>query len=366
MDKKTIKARHRAIRAQMRAKGVDCLIATSTENVSYATAFSGHDSWMVSLGNTVRLFTDSRYTEQAKKECVACRVIEHPRDLIKTVAAAINRARSVRIVGVDSTCTVAVFNRLKKQLNARLKPVAGAIEAVRRAKDAAEVRLIRKAAQVAWQGLSITLGQLRIGMTEAAAAGMLDYQMRKLGCMTGFDTIIAFGANGSRNHHQPGTKKLRKNDTILIDFGAKYKGYISDVTRSFAVGRINPLYEKAYYAVLQAQQAAIRAIKPGVELVEIDAIARETIAGQDLPVYGHGTGHGLGMQVHEAPLISAGSKGKLQAGDVVTVEPGIYMPGKLGIRIEDDVLVTKTGHTILSKDTRFGFSKPKLPVLKIK
>ena len=178
---------------------------------------------------------------------------------------------------------------------------------------------------------------------------MLDLQIRKLGARNGFETIVAFGPNASRPHHQPSKRRLRKRDAVLIDFGAKYKGYCSDITRCFVVGKPTALYAKVYDVVEQAQAAAIQTIKAGAKLTQVDAAAREVIAKNDLPVYGHGSGHGFGLEIHEDPFLKADAKGKLEAGQVLTIEPGIYMPGKLGVRIEDDILVTGTGYRILTR-----------------
>ncbi len=166
---------------------------------------------------------------------------------------------------------------------------------------------------------------------------MLDFQVRKLGATSSFETIVAFGPNASRPHHQPTTKKLKRQDTVLIDFGAKYKGYCSDITRCFAIGRASTFYKKVYDVVEQAQLAAIKMVKAGVEIVRVDAAAREVIRKTDLPVYGHGTGHGFGLEIHELPYLKPESKGKLKAGQIITIEPGVYIPGKVGVRIEDDI-----------------------------
>jgi Xaa-Pro aminopeptidase len=181
-------------------------------------------------------------------------------------------------------------------------------------------------------------------------AGRLDFQIRKLGAVNSFETIVAFGPNASRPHHRPGNRKLKKNDCVLIDFGVRYKGYCCDLTRCFAVGKPSAFYKKVYDVVQEAQTAAIKMVKAGVEIRRVDAAAREVIAKQDLPVYGHGTGHGLGLEVHEEPVISADAKGKLQAGMIFTIEPGVYIPGKLGVRIEDDILVTESGSRILTRN----------------
>ena len=151
-------------------------------------------------------------------------------------------------------------------------------------------------------------------------------------------------------HHQPGRRKLKKNDCVLIDFGARFKGYCCDITRCFVIGRPNRFYKKAYVAVQQAQTAALKMIKAGVAAKKVDAVAKEVIGKYGLPVYGHGTGHGLGLEIHEEPFLSAKSKGKLKAGEIITIEPGVYIPGKLGIRIEDNVLITETGSRILTRN----------------
>ncbi|UCE50456.1 MAG: M24 family metallopeptidase, partial [Phycisphaerales bacterium] len=161
--------------------------------------------------------------------------------------------------------------------------------------------------------------------------------------------IVAFGSNASRPHHQPGARKLRTKDTVLIDFGARHKSYCSDITRCFAMGEPTVLYRKVFDVVEQAQAAAIKKIRAGAKLTEIDAAARQIIAEAELPVYGHGTGHGLGLEIHESPFLKADAKGKLEAGQIITIEPGIYIPGRLGVRIEDDALVTETGHKILTR-----------------
>ncbi|MCD6395336.1 MAG: aminopeptidase P family protein [Planctomycetes bacterium] len=348
MDEQTAQKRLRAVRRQIRSRNLDAMILTGPENVSYLTGFMGHDSWVVIIGRRTLLVTDSRYTEQARSECVGCKIVERKGPITRAVADILIRTKSVRVVGVEKTCSLQIFGELKKHIKVRFKPTGQLVESVRRTKDAGEVRAISAAAAKAWQALDRTLPRLRAGMTESEAAGLLDFEMRKLGTVPGFDTIMAFGANCSRNHHQPGARKLRSTDTILIDFGAKVGGYCSDTTRCFVFGRPTRFYEKVYYGVQAAQQAAISEIRPGARLREIDSAARNALAERGLPDYGHGTGHGIGLQVHETPFLSKIAKGTLQPGDVITVEPGVYIPGKLGVRIEDDILVTETGHKVLS------------------
>jgi len=349
MNREVIGKRIKAIRRQLSKKKINCLIVTKPANVTYTTGFLGDDSWAVITGRAVYLLTDSRYTEQAQKECVGCGIIQRKDSLAEAVAKLCKKLKSVRMVAVEKSTSVADFEALKKRVKLRLKPTASIIESIRRAKDSSEVAVIKAAASIAARALRQTLRYIKPGVSENELAGMLDFQIRKLGATNSFETIVAFGPNASRPHHQPSRRKLKKRDTILIDFGAKYKGYCSDITRCFAVGRPSHFYKKAYDVVQQAQAAAIKTVKAGVEMVKVDAAAREAIAEHDLPVYGHGTGHGLGLEIHENPFLNTESKGKLQAGMVLTIEPGVYIPGKLGVRIEDDILVTDTGCKILTR-----------------
>jgi Xaa-Pro aminopeptidase len=348
MDRELIGKRIKAIRRKLNVKKIDCLIVTKPANVTYTTAFSGDDSWVVVTNRAVYLLTDSRYIEQAQKECIGCGIIQRKDFLVEAVATLFKKLKSVRTVAVEKSTSVSAFEALKKHVKVRLKTTAGIIESVRRTKDNSEIAAIRTASRIAGRALQQIRRYVKSGVTESELAGRLDFEIRKLGARNSFETIVAFGPNASRPHHQPSERRLRKRDTVLIDFGAKYKGYCSDITRSFAVGRSTRFFEKVYEAVEQAQAAAIRTIKAGVKIQEVDAAARDVISKCGLPVYGHGTGHGFGLEIHELPFLKADAKGKLKAGEVITIEPGVYLPGKLGVRIEDDVLVTETGHKILT------------------
>ncbi len=348
MNKTTITRRIRRIRRQLNNKRISCLLLTKPANVTYVTGFSGDDSWAVVTGRVVYLLTDSRYTEQAKGECPQCRIIERDKSLSQALAKLPARLKTIRTLSVEKSTSLAAFDAVRKHVKGRIRTVADIVENVRSNKDGYEIALIRKAASIAAQALKRTRRHIRPGATESEVAGRLNFEMRRLGATSSFDTIVAFGANASRPHHQPTTKKLKRNDTLLIDFGARYKGYCSDITRCFAVGEPSALYKKCRDAVAQAQAAAIGKVKAGARIADVDRAAREVIAGYDLPVYGHGTGHGLGLEIHEPPFLRADAKGKLKAGQVITIEPGVYIPGKLGVRTEDDVLVTEDGCKILT------------------
>ena len=268
----------------------------------------------------------------------------------QTIAELIKKLKSVNTIAIERSVSIANFRAIKKSLKRPLKSAPDIIESLRSTKDEDEIKAIKASGRIAAQALKRTIPYIKPKITESELAGILDLQIRKLAAVNSFDTIVAFGPNASRPHHQPGCTTLRKNDTILIDFGAKYKGYCSDLTRCFAIGKVTAFYKKAYDATMQAQAAAIKMIKAGVEIAKVDAVARAAIVACDLPVYGHSTGHGLGLEVHEAPIVARNSKAKLHQAMVITIEPGIYIPGKLGIRIEDDILVTKTGCEILTQN----------------
>ncbi|MHC4157501.1 MAG: M24 family metallopeptidase [Planctomycetota bacterium] len=349
MNSKIIKKRIRAICRQLKKKQINCLIVTKPANVTYTTGFLGDDSWAVVSPRAVYLLTDSRYIEQAKNECPCCKVILRSSALPEATAELVKKLKSVQIAAVEKSASLAAFDALKKQVKGRIKTAASIIESIRSIKDNTEIAAIKAAARIAAQALGKIRQRIKPGITENELAGRLDFQVRKLDARNSCDTIVAFGSNASRPHHQPGRRKLKKNDTILIDFGVRYKSYCCDLTRCFVVGRTGPLYKKVYNAVQEAQAAAIKAVKAGIDIRQVDAAARKVIAAHDFPVYGHGTGHGLGLEVHEEPVIDAKTKGKLKAGMVFTIEPGIYLPAKLGVRIEDDILVTDRGCKVLSR-----------------
>ncbi|UCG58101.1 MAG: aminopeptidase P family protein [Phycisphaerales bacterium] len=348
MNKNKIAKRIMAIRRKLHGTKADCLIVTEPANVTYTTGFMGEDSWAVITKRAVYLLTDSRYTEQAQNECPSCRIVARPAAMTDAVGNLLKKLKSVHVVAVEESTSVAAFTRLKKTLKMRLRAVSGTVEAGRSTKDSSEIAAIRAAGSIAAQALKRTLRRLKPGTSENELAGMINLEIRRLGAVNSFDIIVAFGPNASRPHHQPSERRLKQKDTVLIDFGARYKGYCSDITRCFAIGRPSTLYEKARKVVQQAQAAAIAAVRAGIGADSVDAAAREMIRKNDLPVYGHGTGHGLGLEIHEQPFLKAENHEKLKAGQVITIEPGIYIPGKLGVRQEDDILVTETGCEILT------------------
>jgi Xaa-Pro aminopeptidase len=349
MNSEIIKRRVRAIARELKKSQINCLIITKPANVTYTTGFLGEDSWALLIKGRSFLVTDSRYTEQAQKECPVCAIIERNEPMANTVAKIVKKYKSVENISVEDSTSMAEFGQIKKALKTKVRTVGAVIEKIRMIKDESEIAATKKAASIATKALANTLPDIKTGMTESEVAGMLDFQIRKLGSMNSFETIVAFGPNALIAHHQPTLRKLRKNDTILIDFGAKYNGYCSDITRCFIMGKPDSFYQRVYDIVEKAQAAAIKKVKAGITIKEVDSTAREVIRQSDLPVYGHGTGHGLGIEIHESPFLKPETKGLLQAGQIITIEPGVYMPNVLGIRIEDDCLVTRTGCEILTR-----------------
>lgn len=361
MKNNIFKNRIKEVRKTLRGKGLDAMILTVGYDVSYLSGFWGEDSWLILTGKDVYLVTDSRYTLAAKRECPACKIYERKDSMIDAVADVLKKLSGVKIAAVEDKIELAVFKSLQKRLSIRLKVVKGLVGSVRQIKDKSEITAIRKAAALSQKILGKMLPQIRVGMSEIEVAAIVDFGLRKAGARPVFETTVAFGSNSAMPHHHPTARKLKKVDTILIDFGARLNGYCSDLTRCFAVGKVNDFYSKVYRTVFNAQANAIKNLKAGVKAKDVDAAAKEIIAAAKLPPYGHGLSHGLGLEVHEQPVVSAVSKAFLQKDNVITVEPAVYLPGEFGIRIEDDVLVTENCCRILSSPLKTD----KVPLLKI-
>jgi len=348
MNRESIKTRIKNVRSAMKQQGLDALIIVSPANVTYLTAFTGDDSRALLTARQLYLLTDSRYAAQAQKECSLCKIIQRKNPVIRAVQKILSRSKSIRTIGIESTAAIATFDKLKKLLKTNIKKTDNIVEAIRKYKDPEEIASVRTAAEIAQTALKNIISNVKTGITENQLGALLDLQIRWLNSYPSFETIVAFGPNAARPHHRPESVKLKKNDTILIDFGATHNGYHSDLTRCFAIGKPGRFYAKVYRAVWDAQQAGIEAIRPGINISAVDSAARTVLRGYNLPLYGHGTGHGLGLRIHEAPIVSSTAKGTFEPGQIITIEPGVYLPGKFGIRIEDDILITKTGAKILS------------------
>jgi Xaa-Pro aminopeptidase len=334
---------------------LDALLVTNLHNVRYLTGFTGSNGAVLLFkGKQAILFTDPRYTVQAQQQ-VNCRVRIVKGPLTKSILQEIDRSRLARLGFEQENLTVAQWELLKRQLPVRtqLEPVAGLIEHLRLVKDADEIEKIRASVISNSRALEAALKRFKIGMKESELAAEIDYRNRKLGAEApAFDTIVAAGARAALPHAQPGAAKIMPG-ILLIDMGAFRDGYASDMTRMVHVGPATPRYKRAYRAVLEAQLAAIDAVKPGVTTDSVDRAARGTLKRHGLErEFIHSTGHGLGLEIHELPRIGRKDKTRLEAGMAITIEPGVYIEGWGGIRIEDTVLVTAGGCEILTPTSK--------------
>jgi Xaa-Pro aminopeptidase len=337
-----------------RGSSSSCLI-TDLSDIRWLTGFSGSHAWLVSHANKMFLITDGRYTEQARAEIEAqqanVEVIE-----CRTQAAMISTTRSLTLGASaiqfqDSNMSHQLFCLLQGELGNSLVTLDASSKFLRRLKDDQEIKFIESACLIADQALTQCRGLLSQGLTESDIRDELDYTMRKLGADgPSYDTIVASGPiNAARPHHHPTATKIENGHTVIIDVGALVAGYHSDMTRSFVIGPMNAEQSEFYEAVQTAQQAGVATCRPGVQASEVDAACRKVLVEAGLEQYfTHGTGHGVGLQIHEEPFINSSASVILQPGDVVTVEPGLYRGGFGGFRVEDLVVITEHGCRILN------------------
>lgn len=346
-------SRVKTLRKRLVGKGIEALLVTNPRDIRYLTGFVGDDSWaLVPLkGGPVTIISDSRFEEQIDREAPQAKALMRKGSLSEAVAKMAPKTKLRRIGLQPEYVSVRQHKALSQALGAsRVKAVEDGLINQRAIKDAGEIANIRKALAIQQQAFQRVTREIRPGDTERAVAAKLEYVMRSLGADgPSFNTIIAAGANASLPHAIPGSSKIKRGGIVLIDWGAKFSGYCSDLTRVIALGKMPAKMREVYKIVLDAQLAAIDAIAPGKKLKDIDKVARDIItkAGYG-DRFGHGLGHGIGLDIHEQPSLSWRTEDVLEVGQVVTVEPGIYLPGVGGVRIEDDVLVTRTGRDVLS------------------
>jgi Xaa-Pro aminopeptidase len=338
--------------AELDEAGVDLLLVSNLVNVRYLTGFTG-SSGLVLIGTSTRVFlTDFRYTEQAEDEVYAefARVTSAQ----NLMADAVDHLPegTVRVGYESETVTVDGLERMRELFpeRAELVAVKGLVERMRMIKDEHEIELITAAQKLADEAFEALLAGGLEGRTERELALALEHDMRLRGAESpSFDSIIAGGAHGALPHATPRDAKLERGQLVVIDWGARYNGYCSDCTRTVAIGEPGPEAREAYELVLGAQQVGLDEVRAGGDGKQIDKAVRDIIYGAGHEGhYGHGLGHGVGIEIHEAPTLSFRSEDTLQAGNVVTVEPGVYLPGKFGIRIEDLVVITSDGIRILT------------------
>lgn len=346
-----IAARIEQCRAEMAKQELPAYVITQHMDTFYMTGFTGEDSAVMVTPRTVHIISDSRFEEVIDAEVPWARKHMRKGLLVDEIGKVCHRLKLDRLAFQPDGLTVEEHAAIRKLAKpTRLVKARPITNQMRRCKDAVELEATQKAIAVAQDAFNATRRKIRVGQTEQEIAARLEYEMRRRGA-TGpaFDTIVAEGPNASRPHALPGLRRVKKGSAILLDWGAVLNFYRSDLTRMVFVDRIPRRIGEIYKIVLDAQLAAIEAIRPGESVYDIDAIARKLItkAGYGKQ-FGHGLGHGLGLNTHEPPSLSWRSKERLTPGMVVTVEPGIYLPGVGGVRIEDDVLVTSSGHRVLS------------------
>lgn len=341
------------LRRAVRKVGAEAILVTDFTNVTYLTGFTGDDSYLLVRADGEVLLSDPRYTTQIGEECPGLEAhIRKPGIGMIQAISKLLRTSNVRRLAVEGdSISVSVCERIRSESpQPETVTTSGLVERLRRIKDKDEIAQIRQAVWYAEKGFAAVRATVHAEQTERDVANDLEYQMRRFGARgAGFPSIVAVGPRAALPHATPTERRIGSSDFVLVDWGADGGLYRSDLTRVLVTGKISPKLERVYRVVLQAQLKAIEAIRPGALAADVDGIARNVIAEAGFGRYfGHGLGHGLGLQVHEAPRLAANSRTLLKPGMIVTVEPGIYLPGWGGVRIEDDVLVTRGGCEVLT------------------
>ena len=340
------------LEAAVADRELDAVLITDLVNLRYVTGFTGSNGLAI-VGPGIRRFvTDFRYLLQSAEQLDGPWERAIATDVLARAAETLPGDAPFRLGFDDAHLSVREHARLAGMVGEQVELVAagGAVEALRARKDPAELDKLRAAAALADRALEDVLGRGLAGRTERDVALDLDVTMRRMGAeAVSFEPIVAAGAHGALPHAVPRDEVIPEGTLVVVDWGCQLDGYASDCTRTFATGELDPRDAEVYATVLRAQEAALEAVRPGPTGREVDAVAREIIdAAGHAEHFGHGLGHGVGLAVHEGPRLSKQGETALEAGHVVTVEPGIYLPGGVGVRIEDLVVVTSEGHEVLS------------------
>ena len=341
--------RGRKVRAQLEASGTEAMLVSSPENIRYYTGFTGSEALLLLTKREVVLIVDGRYTSQAKGECAGIAIVES-RNKKEGVAKCV-RELGIRKMGFEPDyVTVAQHRDLERMVDADLVPEQSSAGRVRLIKDKKEIALIEKSARISSQSFLEVAGEIKAGRKEREVALLLEFRMKAKGAdAVPFPLMVASGKRGALPHGLSTDKIIRKGEFVTIDFGAVYHGYCSDETCTLVVGKPTRRQKKVYRAVKEAHDSAIDKVGPGVRANQIDLTARELLEKAGLGKYfRHGTGHGVGLAVHEEPVIAHDRKERIEEGMVFTIEPGVYIPGWGGVRIEDMVKVNRQGCELMS------------------
>ena len=346
-----VKGRIERLRALLTEKVVDAVLVTKEENVHYFSGFRGDSTALLVTHERLLLVTDSRYTEQASAEASLYEIVEQRDGLYRKVAELAVEAGVVALGYEGAALVCDQYEKLKEMLGEISFDTSLALDALRQVKDTDEIALIRRACAIADEGFAHIIRYIQPGMTEMEVAAELEHYMRTFGSeRSAFQTIIASGVRGSLPHGVASDKVIARGELVTMDFGAVCAGYHSDITRTICVGRADARQREIYDAVLSAQMRALAALRPGVTGIEVDRIARDSLAEKNFEQYfGHGLGHSLGLEIHEEPRLSKAGKHIMQPNMLITDEPGVYIPRWGGIRIEDTVLITADGSEPLTR-----------------
>ena len=345
-----------ALRLRLKKAGLSALLVARPADWRYLSGFSGDSGLLLVAAGSVVLFTDGRYVLQARSETRNVAIVSCQGPLSQAIGAWANRNRIHTIGFSPEHLTVAQANALRRACGRSVawKPVSGVVEELRSVKNGSEIAQMRRAAALAGEVMEHMLAFLKPGLREIEVAAELDYQIRKRGASgPAFEAIVASGPRSAFPHARPTAKRLKKNELVVLDLGAILGAYCSDLTRTAFLGHAPKRIRNWYLAVREAQAAGIEAARQGVSCADVDRAARSVLAKQGLDKYfTHSTGHGIGLEVHEEPRLASTQEQPLQAGQVVTVEPGVYVQGVGGIRIEDEILIRPNGSELLTRVTR--------------
>lgn len=342
------------LRLSFSKAGIDGILITSPYNRRYMANFTGTAGIVLISLDKAQFITDFRYVEQASKQCVGFEVVQHSGSIIHEVAQQVKSLGIQKLGFEEDDVTYSLFKSYEKNIKAELVPVSGLVEKLRLIKTDAEIKILKEAADIADAAFKHILDFIRPGITELDVSNELEFFMRKAGATSSsFDTIVASGLRSALPHGVASDKVIEKGDFVTLDYGAYYKGYVSDITRTVAVGEPDVKLKEMYDVVYEAQARGMEGIKPGMTGKEADALTRDFISEKGYGKYfGHSTGHGIGLEIHEGPALSIRSEIILEPGMIVTVEPGIYIPGLGGVRIEDDIRITLDHNEALTHSTK--------------
>ena len=353
-----LKVRHVAVRRAMKELKLDGLLLTHPPDLAFLTNFTGDDSVGLVTEKDFFLATDFRFQEQADLQAGWLKVRLREAKMSDCLAQTLADAKVKRVGFEANFTTVGQIDALQTALKqdkrgaaVELVPLDNVMVNLRKVKDDHEVDLIRKSVGIAEEAFEVLRDAIKVGEKENYLAGLLEFELRSRGASgSSFQTIVATGANSSLPHYRPQEVAVLRDQPLLIDWGAIHKGYCSDLTRTLLVGRCSPRIKKVYSVVYEAQMAAIAFLRPGVTTLQADRVARDVVEQAGFgKEFGHGLGHGIGREIHELPTLrKTGGEEELRPGMIVTVEPGIYLAGEGGVRIEDDVLITHSGCEVLS------------------